>query len=380
MINRMDIIFKLLQSELFQSPLEGREITHEEYEQLMALADEQTVSGLIAASLMRNEFKLGKYDAIDLYTRKETVAESNDLINEQIGGFSGFLTQKGIEFVIVKGQMMAALYPDVHSRMTGDVDLYFPGENFQRVKQFVESKLGKELEKYSDGKHVEFYNNGVTFELHDVLSRFASAKHQKYWNALVDEDIKNGVAYTNVGGYKVPTLSPTLNVLFIFVHLFYHMTASGVGLRQFCDLAVLLHVCHRNGDKEPMKYKDGLQIDASRLRTILEELGYFKAFKAIGAFLIEKLGLPAEEFPYELSAKDMKWVAVIDKNVQRRGNFGRANRSVKDNGLLHSLETGWMSIEQAWVFFRLAPTEVFGRFSKLFSWFFKRFTIRELKE
>ena len=142
------------------------------------------------------------------------------MINEQIGGFSGFLTQKGIEFVIVKGQLMAALYPDVHSRMTGDVDLYFPGENFQRVKQFVESKLGKELEKYSDGKHVEFYNNGVTFELHDVLSRFASAKHQKYWNALVDEDIKSGVAYTNVGGYKVPTLSPTLNVLFIFVHLF----------------------------------------------------------------------------------------------------------------------------------------------------------------
>ena len=32
----MDLIFKLLQSELFQFPMEGREITHEEYEQLMA--------------------------------------------------------------------------------------------------------------------------------------------------------------------------------------------------------------------------------------------------------------------------------------------------------------------------------------------------------
>ena len=56
MINRMDLIFKLLQSELFQFPMEGREVTHEEYEQLMAVADEQTVSGLVAASLMRNNF------------------------------------------------------------------------------------------------------------------------------------------------------------------------------------------------------------------------------------------------------------------------------------------------------------------------------------
>ena len=74
----------------------------------------------------------------------------------------------------------------------------------------------------------------------------------------------------------------------------------GVGLRQFCDLLVLLH-------------RHCETIDRVALEKHLRAMGFYRAFCAIGAVLINKLNLPANEFPFTISASDAQYQdAILD--------------------------------------------------------------------
>jgi hypothetical protein len=304
------------------------------------------------------------------------IEKTNNRVNENLVSFVNFMERKGVDYIIVKGQVAGSFYPNPNARMSGDVDLYFVGDNYQKIKSLVEQRLGKQLSKLSDGKHVEFEVNGVIFELHDKLSRLATRKHQAYWDQMIDNAILEGTDTVIINGKEIKTLSATYNAMYIFVHLFYHMTASGVGLRQLCDWARVLAQSAFQVSSSKFQVN---KIDANRLEDILKELGYFKAYKAMGAFLVEYLGLPEEQFPFVLTEKDRKWVETIKKNILKRGNFGRTGRKVKNLGVLHSMETGYLNMAQTLTFYRLAPKEVLLRFTSLGEWFMERFKIKRKK-
>ena len=362
-------LFEILRSELWGTGLSFSQLSHSEFEELMALAGEQTVTGLVGDCLIKNNIKLEREDALSLFAKLKAIEKRNAHVNENLVSFVNFMERKGVDYIIVKGQVAGALYPNPDARMSGDVDLYFVGDNYEKIKGLVEQRLGKQLSKLSDGKHVEFEVNGVVFELHEKLSRLATRKHQEYWDQMIDNAILEGTDTVTIAGKEIKTLSATYNALYIFVHLFYHMTASGVGLRQLCDMMKSL--------SPTLPHREGVsKIDKERLEEILKELGYLKAYKAMGAFLVEYLGLPEEEFPFTLTEKDRKWVETIKKNILKRGNFGRTGRKVKKLGVLHSMETGYLNMAQTITFYRLAPKEVLLRFTSLGEWFLERFKIK----
>ena len=362
-------LYEILRSELWGTGLSFSQLSHSEFEELMALAGEQTVTGLVGDCLIKNNIKLEREDALSLFAKMKAIEKTNNRVNENLVSFVNFMERKGVDYIIVKGQVAGALYPNPDARMSGDVDLYFVGDNYEKIKGLVEQRLGKQLSKLSDGKHVEFEVNSVVFELHEKLSRLATRKHQEYWDQMIDNAILEGTDTVTIAGKEIKTLSATYNALYIFVHLFYHMTASGVGLRQLCDMMKSL--------SPTLPHREGVsKIDKERLEEILKELGYLKAYKAMGAFLVEYLGLPEEEFPFTLTEKDRKWVETIKKNILKRGNFGRTGRKVKKLGVLHSMETGYLNMAQTITFYRLAPKEVLLRFTSLGEWFLERFRIK----
>lgn len=290
-------LFEILRSELWGTGLSFSQLSHSEFEELMALAGEQTVTGLVGDCLIKNNIKLEREDALSLFAKLKAIEKRNAHVNENLVSFVNFMERKGVDYIIVKGQVAGALYPNPDVRMSGDVDLYFVGDNYEKIKGLVEQRLGKQLSKLSDGKHVEFEVNGVVFELHEKLSRLATRKHQEYWDQMIDHAILEGTDTVTIAGKEIKTLSATYNALYIFVHLFYHMTASGVGLRQLCDMMKSL--------SPTLPHREGVsKIDKERLEEILKELGYLKAYKAMGAFLVEYLGLPEEQFPFVLTEKD----------------------------------------------------------------------------
>ena len=392
------LLFEILRSELWGTSLSFSQLSHNDFDELMEMAGEQTVTGLIGDCLIKNGVKLEREDALGLYAKMKVIEKANARVNENLVSFVNFMERKEIDYIIVKGQVAGSLYPNPNARMSGDVDLYFVGDNYTKIKGLVEQRLGKQLSKLSDGKHVEFEVNGVIFELHNKLSRLATRKHQEYWDQMIDNAILKGTDTVTIAGKEIKTLSATYNALYIFVHLFYHMTASGVGLRQLCDWAMVLNRTHPNppclgreskDPPQPSLLKEGVNttvnmekcnnkssLNREDLGGSLKELGYLKAYKAMGAFLVEYLGLPEEQFPFALDEKDRKWVETIKKNILKRGNFGRSGRKVKNIGVLHSIETGYLNMVQTLTFYRLAPKEVLLRFTSLGEWFFERFKIK----
>ena len=240
------LLFEILRSELWGTSLSFSQLSHNEFEELMEMAGEQTVTGLVGDSLIKNGVKLEREDALGLYAKMKAIEKANARVNENLVSFVNFMERKEIDYIIVKGQVAGSLYPNPNARMSGDVDLYFVGDNYTKIKGLVEQRLGKQLSKLSDGKHVEFEVNGVIFELHNKLSRLATRKHQEYWDQMIDNAILKGTDTVNINGKDIKTLSATYNAMYIFVHLFYHMTASGVGLRQLCDWAMVLNRTHPN--------------------------------------------------------------------------------------------------------------------------------------
>ncbi len=356
----MTTLLHFLQSSLWPSCKYNKKLVHKEYEEIINISMGQAVQGLVCDALLKNNVKLEQSDVFEAIALQQQIEQQNRIVNHELVKFVRELEQEGIDYIVVKGQTMASHYPNPLARMPGDVDMYFVNENYDKVKKYVEKQIGEELEKYSDGKHVEFLRNGVIFELHDTLSQLATKKHQRYFNQFIDEVIKHSDVTVTIDVYPVRTLPATYNILYTFMHLFFHMTAQGIGLRQFCDLAVLIGNTPND------------DINKNELEERLMELGLMKAFKAVGSVLIGYLGLPPEKFPFMLSEKDNRWGHKILKNVMERGNFGRNQRRVSNTGILHSLESGWLVIKQAFWFCQLAPAEVFGRFFSIGNWFLKR--------
>ena len=138
-------------------------------------------------------------------------------------------------------------------------------------------------------------------------------------------------------------IEPTLNAVYIFIHLFFHFIKEGLGIRQLCDWAVMMH-----------QYAG--EIDKERLIEVLQNVGLQKAFLAFGTILVDILGM--KEFPLPLSEKDRKPQGRIMRDIMHGGNFGRGKRNVQEVGLRYKLETMIFVLSNCMRYFSLAPKEL----------------------
>ena len=144
-------------------------------------------------------------------------------------------------------------------------------------------------------------------------------------------------------GVRIPVLEPTLNLLYTFLHLYHHFIELGVGLRQFCDVAILVRQ---------------QQFDKDKLKEYLKKLGFTNAFKAIGVVLVDRLGVGQDAFPYVLTDKDRKYEPSIAEIVMKRGNFGMYGRkNAVRSGIAYYWETFQIKFSHYFRFFRLSPKE-----------------------
>ena len=119
-----------------------------------------------------------------------------------------------------------------------------------------------------------------------------------------------------------------------------------MGLKQFCDLAMMLHT-----------YKS--DVFQETLRHHLKELGMEKAFRACGSILVYQLGLPAEEFLYPLTDRDKHYGKRILDVVLYRGNMGYYNKKSGFQGWRHNIESTGIKLSHFVKFMPLAPSYSF---------------------
>ena len=339
-----EVLFDFLRAALWDVDVNGNgnvngNNRNAQWDEVLAVAEQQTVTPLVLQALERAQVELSREGRrrMLIYTQKSV--KHNRKLNQEIGALVTLFRQHDIDYVVVKGQVLASYYAHPVLRQGGDIDFYCDTENFKKAHDIIRQEWEIEEHHSDPGFHESFDCNGVDFEMHYSLAHFYDKKKDAYWEQLLNETSPIEV---EVEGVKIKTLHPTLHSLYVFLHLWHHLLELGVGLRQFCDWAMILHSCKA-------------EIDHQELRKHLKVFGLEKTYRACGCILVDKLGLPAADFPYELTAKDRKYSQRILDVVFYRGNMGLYNRVGGVRGWKHIVEATFVKVSHFMKFYPMAP-------------------------
>ena len=315
------------------------------WQELLAFAKKQTIGGIYWQGIQRLgdiPNKPSEDDVMDWMGTYTKIVRRNVKTDYAVAMLTKIMRDNCIAFFVFKGQVVASYYPSSEMRTSGDVDFYVFKKDWARAKSLLEKDVSMTDDR--SGQHWEFTKDGIPFEMHYHTAVFASGSRQRYWDELIDSYFDDILDHVEINGAGVPTLPPTLNAIYLFVHIYHHFLKEGIALRQFIDWMMFFEAKHK-------------EIVVPELTAKLDKLGLLSAFKAFGAVLTEVLGMDAACFPYSLTESDKRYVNKIMTIVLRYGNFGKYGRKEKQGGWKHSLETGMRAVRHVTQFFWLSPSE-----------------------
>ena len=295
-----------------------------EWTKVVMSAKSQSVLGVVAQVMLSDEDVSSQLPQ-DMKARLKKFLMNNllthNLLNNTLIKVVSTLREGGVESVLIKGQGLARNYPQPELRQCGDIDLYVGLENGERVHDLLspiaEKVDGKEYITVGKHYHVTM-PGGVEVEVHRYTDNHLTKKLEETYQAASAKGTTEGLVVYDFAGTPVNTPSNEFNAFFVFNHLFHHFLTSGIGLRQFCDWMMFLHA--RKGN-----------LDLDYLRKLLIDMDMLMPWQAFGCVLVDKLGMPEDEFPFFDRAQDGKTDKILSR-VLKEGNFGKERGVYKNRG------------------------------------------------
>ena len=320
------LFFEILQNGLWGKPIEAVP-TRNDMLHVVKLALSQTVLGIVGNVIITDKTLSSYLTERELaYLRKlvMSVVSVSYTWNCSVRNIFMEMHDNGVEPILLKGQGIAQYYPNPDFRQCGDIDLYVGKQYFEKACEVVKA-LATENDMATvkhTKKHFHIYLGKVPIELHLYSDVYYPKRLDRIYQEISDAGISVAPVEVELAGYPVKTPSVNFNVFYIFNHLWHHFIADGVGLRQICDLCVLLHRFHG-------------QIDHDYLQNVLERMGLLKQWKIFGSIAVDKLGLPVEEYPF-YDKKYSRLKEKVFRLVMLEGNFGHENMKThnRPNGYL----------------------------------------------
>lgn len=234
-------------------------------------------------------------------------------LNQDLETVFTHLQANGLHPVLLKGQGCATYYPNPVLRATGDLDIYIGEKDYEKAKEVLRT-FGCQMTQESE-KHQDAHFGQTTLEIHRVTEHLIHPAHHRYYQQLSEKELAQPQIVTPSVTFPIPPAS--FNALQIFMHLWHHFTTTGIGLRQFIDLALILH-------------RDHQAINPDDLKTHLKNLGRTDAWGMVGNILVDVLGLPQDEYPL-YSTRYQGKAKKIFQMVLEEGNFGQKSGRVGGN-------------------------------------------------
>lgn len=335
----------LLRDSLWRSGVPMMSYSAQDFSSIIHMARQQSVSALVADSLVRNKIHINDDTAMEVMAILIDHQRKMKRLDRAVTVLATTLAAAAIPYVVFKGQMVARYYVTPSLRSTGDVDFFVPADSYERAVRVITETLGVTVVDDHLDKHSAFVCQGVRYEMHYRIETFGFCLHQRRFDNIIAAEMKQGSPTLRLGDVEVKRLKVETDIMVVFKHLFNHLLVEGVGLRQLCDLAMMLNSARGH-------------YDADRLAMMLRQIGYYRAFKAIGALLVNHLGMDVHIFPYTLTDRDYTWSNRIMAEVMAGGNFGRYGRRYNHSGWAKSMETAWIAMRHCLKFLPLAPLDI----------------------
>ena len=276
------LFFALLRSGLWERPLTDNELAaaavvgEAEWAALVEIARRQTVSGLLyrAITHLPADFRIPGDIVLGLMSVAGGLARENQAKAAVTDQLFTECAEAGLHPVVMKGQSVAAYYVHPELRYSGDIDLYFPPEEYPRALTLFGGEAAP------DGtRHIR--RNGIDIDIHD-----------RYFD-LHCPDI------------QLPAVgTPEATILLLSSHILKHAIGPGVGLRQCCDIAVAWQALASS-------------INPKEMLEIFRQTGTLRWNRLLFSFLAEYLGLSETLFADERVSSEPLLHIILEG-----GNFG----------------------------------------------------------
>lgn len=312
MDNTKCAFLELVKAGLWESKVQLLSYEGIKFSEIMQLAEEQSVVGLIAAGLEHvTDVKPSKTIVLKIIGQTMQLEKRNMAMNRFIGTTVEKMRDADIYTLLVKGQGVAQCYERPLWRTCGDVDLFMNDENYEKAKAFL-TPLATNMEKeYVREKHLGMIIDSWVVELHGRLYCGLSSRIDKELDSIYEETFCCGyVRSWSNGNVQVFQLSAENDIIYVFTHIMQHFYKAGIGLRQICDWCRLMWT-----------FRDSL--DRKKVESLIRQMGLMSEWKAFGAFAVEYLGMPVEALPmYDDAPKWKRKAKKIKDFVMMSGNFG----------------------------------------------------------
>lgn len=311
----------LLRSSLWGCPLASwSAMSPDEWDELFEEAKKHTLIGVLYDALPQDS-GIPAQTALNWLVSVRNIEKTNSLLKAVVEAQSKAWTKRGMNVILLKGQSVAKMYPHPEHRTSGDVDWYFAsGDDWDIAREAaLDNDCSPEMD--SDGD-VHYVLSGVVVEHHRRWNDASSARARAVFDAL-------------------DPLSPIGQITMLSLHILKHALVGGIGLRQFCDLAMAY------------KYYDG-QYSREELLSIYESAGLSSWNLLIEGMLKDLLDTPGLNVTpgYEADVTEFERIVLSD------GNFGH----YEDESSMKRLFVMMKGLRQRYKFFgRFASHEFQGR-------------------
>lgn len=273
-----------------------------DWNEVYRFATEQSVQGLVLAGLEPSDIKPPEELLLQWIGEVQMIEQRNKSMNLFIAGLIAKLQEANIYTLLVKGQGIAQCYERPQWRTSGDVDLLFSIENFEKAKSLLLPLSSGNKSECNYSKELGYYIDSWSVELHGTQRTGLSSSVDAEIDAVQRDLFYGGkVRSWNNGGTTVFLPAADEDVFIVFTHFVKHFyKEGGVTMRQICDWCRLLWT-----------YKDS--IDSKLLERRIMRAGLISEWKAFGELAVNYLGMPIEAMP--LYSKDEKWSRKAEKIV-----------------------------------------------------------------
>ena len=281
---------------------------------ILYLARTQAVLPLVYDGMLTlpERMRLNGPALLKLIAYVDRIEGLNQALDEAAAEISSRLEAEGIRSVLLKGQGLATLYRIPGHRQCGDIDLYVGEKNYRKAADIIRTWKEVHGEMTETTKHTGFMFGELELELHKTAMELPYKKMNASYRQWENESLGSLSTEIILGeknslAVKIPPA--TFNLFYVFYHAFNHFMQCGLGLRQLCDIARMLH-----------EYSHELNLDELKKR--LEEFKLDREWQLFLCLAVDFLGLKDEEAPlYNPELKPLS-EKLLD-TILRDGNFGQ---------------------------------------------------------
>lgn len=305
------LFFELVKIALTDENRLSRIFSSEEWQRAFQNAMNQSLVGVMLEGINKLPSEQKPYFELKMkwILMVESIRKSNTYLNNKVVELTRMLDADGFKSCIIKGQGVAMYYPDPMVRCAGDIDIWLDGSR-QSIVRYIRSKCPNEEIVYH---HAEFpvFNN-VSVEVHFtpswMYSYVGNRRMQRIFKEMAAAQFENSVLLPFTCS-PVSVANREFNLIFLLSHIYRHLFAEGIGMRQFVDY---YYVLKKSRDEE----------EKFRTRKRLEKLGMMKFAEAVMFIMKEVFGLEDE---YLIVAPNEKQGLFLLDEIMRAGNFGKCD-------------------------------------------------------